>query len=71
MAKIKAPFVGWRGRRFYFVTKTYKTTLEGPKNKVEATLRKVLPAWREAAEKKGEDDIVVLIDKQIAILGPA
>ena len=54
-----------------FKTKTYQSTFEGPKKKVEATLRKVLPTWRKIAMEKGETDIVELIDKQLAELGEA
>lgn len=66
MPKIPTPFVGWRGRRYVFKTKTYKSELTGPRAKVEAKLREsLLPAWRKVAAKKGDDDLLALIDAEL------
>jgi hypothetical protein len=60
--------VGWRGRRFVFKTPGLSVTFEGPRAAVLDTLRRDLPKFRAVAERKGESDVVLLIDAALAAL---
>lgn len=61
-----ATYCGWNGRRFVFETPSgYRTVLSGPRAAVEAQLAKLLPAWKEVADKQGDTEFAALIQRAI------
>ena len=68
MASIPTPFVGWRGRRFYFKTDSISICFEGSKAGIKADLRKLLPIYRRVAVDEGLDELVGLIDTELTAL---